>query len=194
MMAIDSINIYFWLRTMTCLLIHIKVIFQLELQYHSVCFLINNVLLLLHNQKSSPAGLVLEFEMCKHFDIKQKSKSFTLCDCVCDCMVYPDPKFLTCKTKIQPHFFLKLDADYFDPIFSRKKFATNSSKYTFVRDVWFHGQIVCCNIQSTPSIQIVVHIDSRILKAIAGKFEVYFTKVSFDISYFQISLVLSCAK
>ena len=28
------------------------------------------------------AGLVLEFEMWKHFDTKQKSKSFTLCNCV----------------------------------------------------------------------------------------------------------------
>ena len=27
-------------------------------------------------------GLVLEFKMWKHFDTKQKSKSFTLCDCV----------------------------------------------------------------------------------------------------------------
>ena len=35
-------------------------------------------------KKSSPVGLVLEFEMWRHFDTKQKSKSFTLFvfDCV----------------------------------------------------------------------------------------------------------------
>ena len=56
-------------------------------------------------------GLVLEFEMWRHFDTKQKSKSFTLCDCIIytepkfltsknfpfDFMVYPDPKFLIFK-------------------------------------------------------------------------------------------------
>ena len=44
---------------------------------------------------SLSTDLVLEFEMWEHFNTKQKSKSFTLCDC----MVYPDPKFLKCKTK-----------------------------------------------------------------------------------------------
>ena len=34
------------------------------------------------DQISSPAGLVLEFEMWRHFDAKQKSKLFTLCHCV----------------------------------------------------------------------------------------------------------------
>ena len=32
--------------------------------------------------------------MRRHFDAKQKSKSFTLCLIVSDCMVYPDPKIL----------------------------------------------------------------------------------------------------
>ena len=44
---------------------------------------------------------------------------------VCDCMVYPDPKFLICKTKKWPHFFLRLEPDFFDPMLSRKTFATN---------------------------------------------------------------------
>ena len=39
---------------------------------------------------------------------------------------------------------------FFDPMLSRKAIATNSLKQTFVWDVWFHGQIVCCKIQSTP--------------------------------------------
>ena len=30
---------------------------------------------------------------------------YILCAMVCDCMVYPDPKFLICKTKEQPIFF-----------------------------------------------------------------------------------------
>ena len=34
------------------------------------------------DQKSSHVGLVLEFEMWEHFDAKQISKSFTLCNCV----------------------------------------------------------------------------------------------------------------
>ena len=50
--------------------------------------------------KSSPAALVLEFEMWWHFDTKQKSKPFTLYNCVwlcvIDCMVYPDPKLFLC--------------------------------------------------------------------------------------------------
>ena len=43
-----------------------------------------------------------------------------------DFMVYPDPKFL--KTKKQTHFFLRLKADFFYPLLSRKAFATNSFK------------------------------------------------------------------
>ena len=58
--------------------------------------------------------------MWKHFDTKQKSKSSTLCDCI----VYPDPKLLICKIKIWPHFFLRLEADFFDPMLSHKTFAT----------------------------------------------------------------------
>ena len=34
------------------------------------------------HQKSSPSGLVLEFEIWGQFDTKQKSKSFTVCHCV----------------------------------------------------------------------------------------------------------------
>ena len=52
-----------------------------------------------------------------------------LCVIGFDCMVYlGDPKFLICKTKIWPHFFLRLEADFFDPMLSRKTFATNSLK------------------------------------------------------------------
>ena len=49
------------------------------------------------------------------------------------------------------YFFLKLEADFFDPMLSRKTFATNSLKQTFVWDVWFHHQIVYTNIEH-PSI------------------------------------------
>ena len=45
-------------------------------------------------------GLVLEFEMWKHFDTKQ----ILFCAIVCDCMVYPDHKFLMCKTKKRPRW------------------------------------------------------------------------------------------
>ena len=45
---------------------------------------------------------------------------------VFDRMVYPDPKFLISKTKKQPHFFLRLEANFFDPMLSQKVFATNS--------------------------------------------------------------------
>ena len=46
------------------------------------------------NQKSSPAGLVLELEMWRHLDTKQKAKSFTLCHCVLLYgLVYPGPRF-----------------------------------------------------------------------------------------------------
>ena len=38
--------------------------------------------------KLSPSGLVLEFMMMSHFDTKQKSKSFTLCNCVWSRWVY----------------------------------------------------------------------------------------------------------
>ena len=34
---------------------------------------LDHALLIGVNQKSSPAGLVLEFEMARHFDTKQKS-------------------------------------------------------------------------------------------------------------------------
>ena len=47
---------------------------------------------------------------------------------VCDCMVYPDPKFLIFKTKKRPHFFLRLEADFFwsyvitlDPVHTLQK-------------------------------------------------------------------------
>ena len=66
-------------------------------------------------------ALVLEFEMWRHFDTKQKS--FTLFNCV----DYSDPKFLIFKTK-KRHFFLRLEIDFFDPMLSRKTFATNSLK------------------------------------------------------------------
>ena len=35
-------------------------------------------IMIIPNKKSSPVGLVPEFEMWKHFDTKPKSKSFTL--------------------------------------------------------------------------------------------------------------------
>ena len=37
------------------------------------------------------------------------------------------------------------------PMLSRKAFATNSLKQTFVWDVWFYSQIVCSKTQSTPN-------------------------------------------
>ena len=43
-------------------------------------------------------------------------------------MVYPDPKFFIFKIKKWSHFFLRLEADFFDPMLSRKAFATNSLK------------------------------------------------------------------
>ena len=36
-----------------------------------------------------------------------------LCLIVFNFMVYPDPKFLIFKTKKRPHFFLRLEADFF---------------------------------------------------------------------------------
>ena len=63
-----------------------------------------------------------------NFDTKQKSKSLTLCNCkylialiVCDCMVYPDPKFLIFKTKNGLIYFS-------DPMLSRKTFTTKLLK------------------------------------------------------------------
>ena len=50
------------------------------------------------------------------------------CLIVFDLMVYHDPKFLILKTKRRPHFFLRLEADFFYPMLSRKAFATNSLK------------------------------------------------------------------
>ena len=47
---------------------------------------------------------------------------------VFDFMVYPDPKSMIFKTKKWPHFFLRLEADFYDPMLSRKAFATNSLK------------------------------------------------------------------
>ena len=44
------------------------------------------------HEKSSPTGLVLEL---RYFDIKQKST------------LYPDPKYLICKTKKRPHLMLE---------------------------------------------------------------------------------------
>jgi hypothetical protein len=51
-----------------------------------------------------------------------------LCLIVFDFMVYPDPKSMIFKTKKWPHFFLRLEADFYDPMLSRKAFATNSLK------------------------------------------------------------------
>ena len=86
-------------------------------------------------------GLVLEFEIWRHFD--KKNRKLLLCLIVliiCDCMIYPDSKFLTvewmnewgilfvfkchsiqvhsnkdCKNKTKkcPHFFLRLEVDFF---------------------------------------------------------------------------------
>ena len=46
------------------------------------CKRYNNWTILIMYQKPSPAGLVLEFQMWRHFDTKQKLKSFTLCHCI----------------------------------------------------------------------------------------------------------------
>jgi hypothetical protein len=54
---------------------------------------------------------------------------------VCDCMVYPDPKFLIYKTENGLIYFLKMEADFFYHSMlsrSRKAFAINLLKYTFV--------------------------------------------------------------
>ena len=94
-------------------------------------------------QKSRPAGLVLEFEMWRHFDAKQK----LLCLVALDCMVYPLPKFLISKTEKWPQFVSEVRGRvFFDHMLSCKAFATNSLNQTFVWDVWFHGQIVYINI------------------------------------------------
>ena len=39
---------------------------------------------------------------------------------------------------------------------SRKTFATNSLKYTFVWDVWFHGQIVYSSIEHLSNINEII--------------------------------------
>ena len=44
---------------------------------------------------------------------------------VCDCMVYPDSSCLIFETKKGPHFFLRLEVDFFDLMLSRKTFVTN---------------------------------------------------------------------
>ena len=65
------------------------------------------------NQKSRIAGLVLEFEMWRHFDTKKETKIVyfvSLCLIVIDRMVYPDPKFLIFITKKGLIFFLRLEA------------------------------------------------------------------------------------
>ena len=46
--------------------------------------------------------------------IQNRNQNHLLCAIVCDCMVYPDPKFLICKTKKQPH--LRLEDDFFYPL------------------------------------------------------------------------------
>ena len=84
--------------------------------------------------KSSPAGLVLEFAMWRHFDTKQLELI------VSDCMDYPNPRFLKSKTKRRPHLlFLRLEADF--------AFATNSLNLKIVLDVWFGRDCVCSNIE-----------------------------------------------
>ena len=47
---------------------------------------------------------------------------------VCDGMVYFGPKFLISKTKNGLIYFSEDEADFFDPMLSRKAFATNSLK------------------------------------------------------------------
>ena len=59
-------------------------IFNLFLVFRAAGFIpYSQVNAILEYQKPSSAGLVLEFEMWRHFDTKQKSKPFTLCHCVC---------------------------------------------------------------------------------------------------------------
>ena len=89
--------------------------------------------------KSSPAGLVLEFAMWRHFDTKQLELI------VSDCMDYPNPRFLKSKTKRRPHLlFLRLEADF--------AFATNSLNLKIVLDVWFGRDCVCSNIEHLSNI------------------------------------------
>ena len=56
-----------------------------RIQHELCCHLLlmgrKSYLLIIH-QKSSSEGLVLEFEMWRHFGTKPKLKSFTLCNCV----------------------------------------------------------------------------------------------------------------
>jgi hypothetical protein len=42
-----------------------------------------------------------------------QNRNHLLCLIVCDCMVYPDPKVLICKTEKWPNFFMRLEADCF---------------------------------------------------------------------------------
>ena len=68
--------------------------------------------------------------------IQNRNQYNLLCVIVCDCMVYPDPKFLIFKTKKCSHFFSEAGGwFFFTPMLSRKTFATNSLKQTFVLDV-----------------------------------------------------------
>ena len=50
-------------------------------------------------------------------------------------------------------FFLRLEADFFDPMLSRKTFATNSLNLNFVLDVWFGSDFVCSNIEVNNSVK-----------------------------------------
>ena len=65
--------------------------------------------------------------------IQNRNKNNLLCTIVCDCMVYPEPKFLISKTKKTASFFFEVGGWFFlIPCYhqrlwlSRKTFAKNS--------------------------------------------------------------------
>ena len=65
-------------------------------------------------------------------------------------MFYPDPKLLIFKTKKWTHFFS--EADFFDPMLSRKTFATNLNKLLF----WMYGLTVIASVPTLNICQILM--------------------------------------
>ena len=57
-----------------------------------------------------------------------------------------------------------MEADFFDPMLSRKAFATNSLKQTCVWDVWFDGQIICCKIEHLSNINEISKPPNDVLR------------------------------
>ena len=81
--------------------------------------------------------------------IQHRNQKYFLCAIVFECMVYSDPKFLIFKTKNGLIYFSEDEGYFFGPMLSRKAFATNSLKYTFVWDVWFGRDCVCFKIEKS---------------------------------------------